>query len=236
MLGNNLSQLGINARQLTRDMATSLAVWWLPTTGEFGPRGGFGDFEDHQDLALRLGAAWTHARENALEGLDNSGPENTQIRLADSINVFLPGSLAAGVSVQDVTYDLADAFAGLKWHGFFLQAEFYARWLTDFFADGPLPVDSLFDWGFYAEAAMMVWPKHLELYGETSFVFGDQSAGFGTQWEVLGGLNVFPFARREMRINAQVIYVDRSPVDSLFGYYIGGQSGTTLSVAAAILF
>jgi hypothetical protein len=33
-----------------------------------------------------------------------------------------------------------------------------------------------------------------------------------------------------------VIDVNRSPVSSSFGYYIGGQDGTTVSAAFSILF
>ncbi len=49
MIGNNLSTLGIQASKLTRDLSKSVSVWWMPTTGEFGPRGGIGDFETSSD-------------------------------------------------------------------------------------------------------------------------------------------------------------------------------------------
>jgi hypothetical protein len=56
MLGNNLSQLGVDAGQLDNGLNTlSMALVWLPTTGEYGPRGDFGDFEHHEKLATRLG-------------------------------------------------------------------------------------------------------------------------------------------------------------------------------------
>ena len=41
---------------------------------------------------------------------------------------------------------------------------------------------------------------------------------------------------RDVRVNAQLIRVDRSPVSSSFGYYVGGQKGVTASLAASILF
>ena len=56
-VGNNLSQLGITASQMSRYMSTSASIWWMPTTGEFGPRGGNGDFEMHQEIATRFGAS-----------------------------------------------------------------------------------------------------------------------------------------------------------------------------------
>jgi len=41
---------------------------------------------------------------------------------------------------------------------------------------------------------------------------------------------------RNIRLNGQLIYVDRSPVSSSFGYYIGGQKGPTASLALSLLF
>jgi hypothetical protein len=40
---------------------------------------------------------------------------------------------------------------------------------------------------------------------------------------------------RYARLNAQVIEIDRSPVSSLFGFYVGGQKGTTVSSALAFV-
>ena len=38
------------------------------------------------------------------------------------------------------------------------------------------------------------------------------------------------------RLNVQVIDVNRSPVSSLFGYYIGGQDGTTFAAGFSVFF
>ena len=70
----------------------------------------------------------------------NTSPENTQIKLADSLNLFDPGSLAPGVTVDAVNYRVMAIDAGVKYRGVFAQVEYYNRWLDDFEADGPLPV------------------------------------------------------------------------------------------------
>ena len=89
MLGNNLSQLGINAGQLQNFFSTySAAVIWMPTTGEFGA--GFGDFEDHQELATRLAAHYSQSREDRQEQPDTEGFQNTQLRLSDGSIIFTP--------------------------------------------------------------------------------------------------------------------------------------------------
>lgn len=237
MLGNNLSQLGINAAKLTRNLTPAVSIWLLPTTGEFGPRGGFGDYEWHHDLATRFGVSYTYSREDRFNQIGvNQGPDNTQTRLADSLLLFATGSLAPGVTVQNANFYLFSADAGMKTHGFFLQSEIYSRLLDRFNADGPLPMATIRDTGYYIQMAQMVVPKRIELYASTSWVYGDRRSGFGTSHEWLGGLNYFPAKKRNLRMNLQVIRVFGSAMGSTFGYYVGGQSGTTLSAGVNLLF
>jgi len=233
MIGNNLSTLGITAREDTRQFAGSGSIWWMPTTGEFGPRGGFGDFEQHEVPATRFGASFTHSRENRFSDLSQRSPDNTQIRLSDSLLLFEADALAPGVTLVEANYDMLAMDAGFKYEGFFLQSEYYLRWLTRFDATGPLPVDSLFDHGFYLQASYMVLPRLLELYASTSFVFGEFD--FDGR-EIIGGTNFFPFDTRNLRLNLQVIGVDDSPASSLFGYYVGGLEGVIVSAAASVFF
>ncbi len=83
-IANNLSQLGITAKQLSRDIGTGYGMWWMPSTHEFGPNGWYGDWEYHEQLATRFGFSHIRSRENRQEVSDNT-PENTQVRLADSL-------------------------------------------------------------------------------------------------------------------------------------------------------
>jgi Protein of unknown function (DUF3011) len=235
-VGNNLSQLGLNARQLTRDLATGGSVWWMPTTKEFGPNGSYDDWEHHEKLATRFGVSTARSRENRFNQNDNPSPDNTQVRLADSLLLFQTGSLATDVTVESADFRVLAFDAGMKYRGIFLQAEVYNRWLDSFTADGPLPVASIHDSGFYVQGAFYPIKKKLEIYGATSWVFGDKDAGFSTSHEYIQGANYFPFDTRNHRVNFQVIEVDRSPASSLFGFYVGGQKGTTVSVAMSVLF
>ena len=79
-------------------------------------------------------------------------------------------------------------------------------------------------------------PKKLEVYGATSQIFGDPSAGYTNSSEYVGGGNVYPFDTRNHRLNVQVQKVNHSPVGSTFGYYTAGQNGTTFSTAFSIFF
>lgn len=234
-VANNLSQLGITARQLSRDMGHGFGLWWMPTTHEFGPNGSYSDWEYHERLATRFGFFNIHSRETRQE-LENQSPENTQVRLADSLLLFETGSLARGVTVQEADWESSSIDLGFKYRGMFLQTEFYRRRLDNFLADGPLPVKSITDHGFYVQGAFFPIRKKLEIYGATSWVYGDEDAGFGDSHEYLIGANFYPFDTRNARVNVQVIDVHKSPVSSVFGFYVGGQTGTTYSVATSLLF
>jgi hypothetical protein len=234
-LANNLSQLGISAKQLTRDIGTGYGLWWMPTTHEFGPNGSYGDWEYHEQPATRFGFFNIRSRENRQE-LDNNTPENTQVRLADSLLLFDTGSLAPGVTVEEADWESVSVDAGFKYRGVFVQAEFYRRWLDHFVADGPLPVDQIVDQGFYVQAAFFPSKQKLEIYAATSQIYGDEDAGFGDSHEYILGANYYPFRTRNFRVNAQIIDVTRSPVSSVFGFYVGGQTGTTYSIATSLIF
>jgi Protein of unknown function (DUF3011) len=236
MAANNLSALGIKATQLDRRWGTGGSMWWMPTTKEFGPRGAYGDWEMHEKLATRFGFSTTYVPEERYTDSVTGATGNTLVKLADSLNVFDTGALAPGVTVQYVNYRLLSFDAGVKYKGFFLQTEIYNRWLDGFKAEGPLPVGSIHDSGFYVQGAFYPIPKKLEIYGATSAIFGDTSAGFSSSSEYLGGGNFYPFDTRNIRWNAQIQKVNHSPVGSTFGYYVGGQNGTTFSTAFSIFF
>jgi hypothetical protein len=124
----------------------------------------------------------------------------------------------------------------MKYHGIFLQTEAYRRLINRLDADGPLPVSQIIDKGFYVQGAFYPIKQKLELYGATSWVIGDKSAGFDTSHEYLAGANYFWFHSRNIRSNVQIINVDRSPASSTFGFYVGGQKGPTVSLATSFLF
>ena len=80
---------------------------WLPTTGEFGPRGAFGDYERHEKLATRFNLAYTYSpEERQAPPSATASKHNTTLRLADSLNVFDTGTFANGVTVEKVTLSI----------------------------------------------------------------------------------------------------------------------------------
>jgi hypothetical protein len=232
MFGNNNSNLDVPAIKLDRDLSAGFALTWLPTTGEFGPRGAFGDYENHQNFATRFNLAYTYSPEDRQAPIGSSSGINTTLRLTDSLNVFDTGALAAGVTVEKVHYQMVSASAGMKYHGVWVQGEGYGRKLDNFVADGKLPVDAVRDFGFYVQAAGMVVPKRFELYGGTSFIFGQ----YGQPKEYIFGSNYYPWDTRNIRLNSQLIYVDHSPVSSTFGFYTGQTTGPIVSFGITAMY
>lgn len=235
-VGNNSSSLGVKATQLDRELSTGISTWWMPTTKEFGPRGAYGDWEWHEKLATRIGMSSAFSPEERFTDSVTGATGNTTIKLADSVNVFDTGALAPGVTVDKVDYRLISVDAGAKYKGVFLQTEFYFRNLHGLVADGPLPTSEIKDKGFYVQGAFYPIKKKLEVYSATSQIFGDKSAGFSNSSEYLVGFNYYPVNTRNHRFNLQLMNVNRSPVSSTFGYYVGGQDGTTVSAAFSVLF
>ncbi len=234
-VGNSSSTLGNTAAQLDRNFTYGGSLWWMPTTKEFGPRGAYGDWEMHEKVATRFGVSTVYSPEERYTDI-GSAPGNTALRLADSVNLFETGSLAPGVTITNADYKIIAVDAGMKYQGFFLQAEYYYRWLDSFQADGALPTAEINDHGFYVQASFYPLPKVLEVYGATSQIFGDSSAGFDDSSEYILGLNWYPFDTRNHRLNVQYINVDKSPVSSIFGYYAGGQEGDTVAAAFSVFF
>lgn len=234
MLGNNISQLGVSSSELTRDLASAASIWWMPTTGEFGLKGGWGDYDWHKRVAVRLGTSYTHSREDRAAQLAQPSPDNTQIRLSDGLLLFQTGALADGVTVRQGNYNMSAVDLGFKYRGMFLQGELYNRWLGTFNTDGPIPAadSSLYDHGFYIVGSAYPVKRKLELYAGTSQIFGS----FNPSWEVLGGLNVYPADTRWFRLNLHAIRAQAAPVGSVFGYYAAGLHGWVISAASYLLF
>ncbi len=231
MIGNNNSNLDVPATKLDRNLSGGFALTWLPTTGEFGPRGAFGDYEQHKKLATRFNLAYTYSPEDRQAAV-GTPPGNTTLRLADSLNVFDTGALANGVTVEKTRYQMVSAAAGMKYHGVWLQGEGYARKLDDFVADGKLPVGVVRDFGFYVQAAAMIVPKRFELYGATSYIFSD----YGHPKEFIVGGNYYPWNTRNIRVNTQLINVGHSPVSSTFGFYLGQLTGQVFSIGVTTFY
>ena len=227
MLGNNLSQLGVDAGQLDsglNSLATMLA--WMPTTGEFGR--GFGDYEPHPQAATRVGVHFTRSDENRQSQPDTEAIENSQIRTSDGNIVFTPGLFGTGINISDVKYQMTALDAGVKYRGFSLESEFYWRTISNFRGAGveALPFQSMHDSGFKLESSAMAVPKLLQVYVSGSKIFGE----YGDPWDFRAGLNYHPFRNDIVWWNTEYLQLRRSPVGGLsLPEPVGGNGGVFYS-------
>ena len=228
MLGNNMSTLGVSASQLDDTVDTwSVMLNWLPTTQEYGPLGAFGDFENHQELATRLGAHFTHSTEDRQQQPGTDSIENTQIRLTDGNVIFTPSLFGPGITVEKVQYQMASFDAGLKYKGYALEGEYYRRWLSDFVGPGVAAIDDITDDGYQLWASAMVLPSRLQAYVGLSEIFGDD---FGDASELRFGFNYFPMAMRGLRLNGEWMILDNAPLGYTAFPYPVGANGDVIHV------
>ncbi|WP_371372838.1 hypothetical protein [Thalassotalea aquiviva] len=233
MLGNNLSQLGVNAVQLDDGLNTvSAALWWMPTTGEYGPGQGLGDYEYHDDLATLFGLHFTRSREDAQGQSDTEGFENSQLRLSDGTLIFSNDPFMTGANIRKATYQMAAINGGFKYRGWSLDAEAYYRQMDDFATIGTIPVSSITDHGFQIQGSMMIMPEKLQGYLGYSKIYGD----YGNPYDVSVGVNWFPFSRKEIRVNVQGLYLDDSPVGYSSVPFSVGANGWALTTDLIVAF
>ena len=226
MIANNLSALGVQARQLdARPNTVSGALTWMPTTGEFGPGNGNGDFEEHQELATLFSAHYTQSTETPQSQPATDSIENTQIRFSDGTLVFNATAFPNG-KITEVRYQMTAADAAIKYNGYSLEFEYYARWLNRLKIVGAIPYHSFFDQGFSLQASAMLLPKTLQIYLSGSKIYGQ----FGDPYDVALGFNYFPLQRRDLRLNVMGLWVKNSPVGyTAYPVPVGGNGFTFVS-------
>ena len=229
MMGNSLNTLDIAASKIDYQFAYSATLWW--DHNDFGKA--YNDWENHAAPALRMGAAFTYAREDRLSDLSTSSPENNATFISDGQLLFATGSLAPNVTISLANFYLAAADFGIKWRGLAFNTEWASRWLDRFDADGPLPLSSMHDWGFEASLGYFVVRSRLELYLRSSLVHGP----FATPVEGAAGLHFYPIkTTRDVWLSAEAIGIRDSPFGSVLYIYSAGQTGLLVPVQFLLRF
>src|SRR5262249_20753675 len=163
MIANNLSTLGVSASQLDNTFdTTSFMLQWLPTTGEFGLYGCYGDYDYHEKVATRLGIHFTHSTEDKQSQPGTDTIENSQIRLTDGSVIFTPNLFGPGISVEKVDYKMMSIDGGVKFKGLSFDAEYYWRWLSNFRGTNTEGIADINDHGFQIQSSGMLIPKIIQ--------------------------------------------------------------------------
>jgi len=227
MLGNNLSQLGVDAGQLDAGLNSFAgALTWFPTTGEFGLNSNFGDFENHQKIATRLGGHYSQSHEDYQGVPASEAFENVTIRLSDGNPIFKANLFAPNSQIYNATYQMASFDAGVKYKGLSLDIEYYFRRIDNLSGKGldSLGLDKFLDHGFQLQASAMLIEKTLQLYGAWSIVYGE----YGDPWDVRAGINWYPWKNYVVRWNLEYMQAHKMPVGGLSLPYAVGSTGGIL--------
>jgi hypothetical protein len=234
-VGNGLNTLNISANKIDTHLLVSGSVWWEPL-GPYGEPGKsrnmYDDYFASTNVRIRLGTAYTRSREDRFSNLDQSSPENTSLYNSDGVLSFSTGAFAPDVTVDKATYRLWAIDGGIKWNGLAVNGQYFMRWLNDFEADGPLPLEFTFDHGFEVTASHFVNPRKLVLYARGSQVFGE----FGDSHEYGGGVKWFLLPTERLWMNAEVFRVNKAPYSGAFTPYTAGMTGWVPMLQTVIAF
>jgi hypothetical protein len=224
-VGNGLNTLTIGISKVDTHLAYSASVWWEPT-GPWGPEGKsrnmYDDYFYSKKPLLRFGSSFTTSREDRFSDLDQSSPDNTSIHNSDGVLAFSTGAFAPGVTLDKATYTMWAIDGGVKWRGLAINGQYYFRWLKNFVADGPLPVNSTFDQGGELSASYFIIPKKFMAYGRSSAIDGR----FGNSYEWAEGFKWY-FIPNQQRVwlTGELLRVKKSAYGSTITPYAGGMTG-----------
>ena len=234
-VGNGLNTLNISANKIDTHLMYSGSVWWEPL-GDYGEPGKsrnmYDDYFSSDDVRIRLGTAFTRSREDRFSNLDQSSPENTSMYNSDGVLTFSTGAFAPGVTVQEAIYEMGAIDAGIKWNGLAINGQYFFRWISDFVADGPLPLDSTFDHGFELSASYFVVPRKVLVYGRGSMVNGE----FNDSWEYAAGFKWHFLPTERMWVTGELMNVHKAPYSGAFTPYTTGLTGWVPLVQAIVAF
>jgi hypothetical protein len=178
-VGNGLNTLNISATKIDTKLLVAGNLWWEPL-GNYGPPGKsvnlYDDYFAEKKVRIRNWQLVHTIPGDRFTDLDSSKPDNTSPvqfrRRADVLN----RAFAPGVTVQRDLYRMGAIDGGIKYNGLAVNGQYYKRWLSDFEADGPIPVTSTFDTAMNCRRAILSfarrWPvcPRLQVFGQ----FGNQ--------------------------------------------------------------
>jgi hypothetical protein len=234
-VGNGLNTLNISANKIDTNLLTAGSVWWEPLGAYSEPgksRQMYDDYFARKNVRIRIGTSFTRSREDRFSEIDQSSPDNTSIYNSDGVLAFSTGAFAPGVTVQKVTYRMWAIDGGLKKSGFSVNGQYYFRWLSDFEADGPLPLASTFDHGFELSMGKFVVPKKLMLYARGSKVFGQ----FANPYEYGGGFKWYFLPTERLWMTGELMRVNKAPYSGAFTPYTAGMNGWVPMVQTVLAF
>ena len=234
-VGNGLNTLNISANKIDTHLLVSGSTWWEPL-GAYGEPGKsrnmYDDFFASKKVRVRVGTAFTRSREDRFSNLDQSSPENTSLYNSDGVLTFSTGAFAPGVTVDQATYRMWAVDGGMKWNGLAINGQYFVRWLDDFEADGPVPLESTMDHGAEISAGYFVKPKTVMVYARGSWVRGQ----FADSHEYGGGVKWHFLPTERLWLTGELFNVHRAPYSGAFTPYTAGMTGWVPMLQTVLAF
>ncbi len=228
-VANGIATSDLEFDAVDKNFAFSTTMFWDPW-GNYGK--GYVDLEWHEDIAALVGTSFTYA---GVQGRDLAGvpyQEFFALRLLNGSRVVQDGLFAPDVSVSQLDFYLWAIDAAMKWRGFSANSEFFFRWLDDLEGNGPIPVNSVFNWGFYLEAGYMFIPERMDFNVRTSQILGD----YGYAAEYAGALNYYVFGTQNVKLTTDLTRVLDSPTSNSGPGYRPGDDGWMWRVQMQVAF
>jgi len=202
----------------------------MPTTGEFGPRGGSSAIvEDHQELATRsVSPCVMRVRAATLRW---PAPKHSQLKLSDGVNPLDDGALADSVTVTDLTYEEVAFDAGAKYKGLFVPVRVRGPALVELRATGPLKSTPSWTTGF----SMRSWARCRSEKLMPTRAPATSRIVQAPPWETGRWCELLSVRHAAACGSIFTIHVEKESDGSSFGYYTAGQTGTTMSVGVDFL-
>ena len=132
----------------------------------------------------------------------------------------------------EATYKMWAVDAGVKRNGLAINGQLFFRWVDNFAADGPLPLDSMYDRGFELSASYFVVPKKIAVYARGSKVYGH----FNDSWEYGAGAKWHFLPTERMWLTAELMNVHKAPYSGAFTPYTSGLTGWVPMIQAILAF
>jgi len=234
-LGNALNSINVSASKIDTNLLTSGSLWWEPLGGYGEPGKSVNMYDDYfakKKFRIRLGTSFTNSKEDRFSNTDVSNPENTALYNSDGVLTFATGAFAPGVTVDKAKYRMWAIDGGLKYDGLAINGQYFFRGLSDFVADGPIPVTSTFDHGGELSASYFLKPKKWMAYARGSWVQGE----FGNSYEYGAGIRWYFVPTERLWLNAEVFRINRAPYSGAFTPYTAGMSGWIPMIQTIIAF
>jgi hypothetical protein len=234
-IGNGLNTLNITATKIDENLMYSGSVWWEPF-GDYGEPGKsrnmYDDYFAQDKTRIRIGGALTSSREDRFSNLDQSSPETVSMHNSDGVLTFATGAFAPGVTVDEAKYELLAIDGGMKRNGLAINGQLFYRRVSDFVADGPIPLQTMKDHGWELSASYFVVPRKVAVYVRGSAVYGE----FGDSSEYAAGVKWHFLDTERMWFSAELMNVDKAPYSGTFTPYTSGLDGWVPMVQAILAF